>query len=295
MIIRFRKIVYELISGPLRALKIGLLSSFVIIIVGMLTVLFIPSSYEYLSVLAYGNIAGLLILIIIIQLRGSAKLNDLHYQLSLQENLAVGGYRLKDVYLDGAAGNASLMLLLLKCLQLGRPRKILELGSGQTTKMLSYYCRANPETYILTLEQEKNWIEILRPYLTDNGPLHEYRFAELRDKEFICPGTNIKISTSWFHGVQDLLTRRFNLILIDGPNGEEIYSRSGILEYLPAILDDTFVIILDDAERYGEITTIRLLKKLLISFKIDYSSFEVNGIKRQYVFCSRNLAFLQYT
>jgi hypothetical protein len=129
----------------------------------------------------------------------------------------------------------------------------------------------------------------------DNGKSHDYRFAEMTDREFVCPGTNIRIRTNWYFGVEGLLSKKFNLILIDGPNGDEIYSRSGILEYLPGILDDTFVIIVDDAERYGEITTMRLLRKLLNHSKIDWLSFEVNGIKRQYVFCSRNLGFLRYT
>lgn len=295
MMIPLKKVIYELISGPYRSFKIALLCSFAVFLGIELALWSFHSSVVSILIVASCYIGGLLILIIFFQSRASAKLNDLHYQLSLQTNLETSAYHLKDFYLDGAAASASLMLLLFKCLQLCRPRKILELGSGQTTKMLGNYFRDNPGTYILTLEQDKQWTEILGPYISYNGRCHDYRFSQLGTKKFICGGADVEVSTQWFQDVKDVQSHKFNLILVDGPNGADMYSRSGILEYLPEILDNTFVIIFDDAERYGEITTIRLLRKLLDNTKVEYTSFEVNGIKRQYVFCSKNVEFLKYT
>jgi len=61
---------------------------------------------------------------------------------------------------------------------------------------------------------------------------------------------------------------------------------------MPESLDESFVIILDDAGRYGEVTA---MAKLLQSSRIPYLNFDINGITRQYVFCSKDLEWLQYT
>jgi hypothetical protein len=293
--ISIKKIFYETISGPLRNLKSLLLISYLFFSVVLFTFFFL---FEFSTVGVFLSILYvilLLILSIILLLRLSAKMNDLHYELSLHTNLQSLNYDPKDFYFDGAAGNPSLLLLLMKCLRFCQPSKILELGSGQTTKLLAYYYRDNPNTYVLTLEHNKYWSDIFVPYITHNEKYHDYRFSPLKDINFKSPGTDTKIQTKWFDIGNEIKLHKFNLILVDGPNMANTYSRSGFLQYLPDILDEKFIIIFDDAERYGEIMTINLLKALFNYSKIDFVCFEVNGIKRQLVFCSNHYKFLQYS
>lgn len=288
------KLYYEAISGPLRFLKSCLFAS-----VAVAFVLSIGAAVLGYPMISLGVVSGfvsvLLVLSVLLQLRASAKLNDLHYELSLHANMRAKRYRIEDLYFDGAAANPSLMLLLWKCLHMCHPRSVLELGSGQTTKLLGLYYRDHPGVEVLTLEQDGRWVEILRTATTHDGRCHDYCHAPLKPTSFVNLGAQTKIETDWYSVNGKLAGRTFDLILVDGPNGSNRYSRSGVLEWVPQILADSFVVIFDDAERYGEIMTIEAFEKTLQARHVPYVGFDVNGVTRQYVFCSPAFSFLKYT
>jgi hypothetical protein len=106
--------------------------------------------------------------------------------------------------------------------------------------------------------------------------------------------------TGWYKGASHFLTgKQFNLILIDGPDrglkGTDFvpFSRAGILEYLPAILDNHWIVVFDDAERFGEIMTITAFQSILQECKRPFLRFDIHGVKTQTVFCSPSYSFLQ--
>ena len=229
--------------------------------------------------------------IIISRLR--AKINDVHAAISLEAGLRRVGWTVTDFFTDGAAANPSLQLFNLKVLQFVKPRTILELGSGQTTKLLSAYARAAPAIYVLTLEQDASWADRLRPDV-----VHDYRHVPLVSRAFSCPGSGLQVRTQWYDEVPELRGRRFDYILIDGPDSgahpaRTRYARSGILEYMPSILNDSFVVVFDDAERYGETMTVDALRDILKALQIRHVSFSIHGIKTQVVFCSPDHAYLR--
>ena len=131
--------------------------------------------------IALSSTVVVLTLVLLTLGRLKAKLNDVHYLVSLEYGLQRAGYKLNDFFVDEAAGNPSLQLFHLKVLRLCRPKAILELGSGQTTKTLSAYAQENPSAYVLTLEQDKSWVQRLQPQI-----LHEYRHNELEQSDFTC-------------------------------------------------------------------------------------------------------------
>ena len=92
-----------------------------------------------------------------------AKLNDVHYAIALEHGLDRAEFVVRDFYYEGAAGNPSLQLYSLKILSMCRPACVLELGSGQTTKVLSAYARSNEGSLVVTLEQNEQWAKILAP------------------------------------------------------------------------------------------------------------------------------------
>lgn len=285
---------YEAISGPLRFLKSCLLASFALGC--LLSIGAVVLGYPVVSLgVVCAFVSALLVLSVLLQLRASAKLNDLHYELSLHENLRAKRYRIEDLYFDGAAANPSLMLLLWKCLHMCRPQSVLELGSGQTTKLLGLYYRDNPAVEILTLEHDGRWVETLRQAITHDGRCHDYHHAPLQPASFFSLGARTQIETAWYDFDGKLVGRTFGLILVDGPNGSNQYSRGGVLEWVPQILADPFIVIFDDAERYGEIMTIKAFEKTLEANNVPYVSFDVNGVTRQYVFCSPVFSFLRFT
>ena len=246
--------------------------------------------------LALGVVSGLLLLVLLVGIvdRLRAKLNDVHYAISLEGGLRRAGYSISDLFTDEGAANPSLQLLNLKVLRMCQPRSILELGSGQTTKLLSCYARDNPSAYVLTLEQDPAWVNRLKDQVS-----HDYRHIPLERKDFACAGSGRRLSTSWYRDVPGLLDRQFDYILVDGPDPGTVgtahtdYARSGLLQHMPTILGDSFIVVFDDAERYGEVMTINALKRILSSCGVRFVTFGINGIKRQVVLCSPDRAFLR--
>ncbi len=226
-----------------------------------------------------------------------AKINDVQDAISLENGLVRSGYELTDFFTDEAAGNPSLQLLHFKILRLCRPQQILELGSGQTTKLLSCYHRQNPSAFILTLEQDERWIKRIQDQVT-----HDYRHLALEPKQFICAGTGLRLTTTWYQDLPELHERKFDYVLIDGPDhggwatpgtDHVDYSRCGILQYMPGLLAPEFIIVFDDAERYGETMTINALDAIFRAGGIRFVRFVRYGIKMQVVFCSPSIAFLR--
>ena len=87
---------------------------------------------------------------------------------------------------------------------------------------------------------------------------------------------------------------KFNLILIDGPFGGDIISRSDILPFIPQILEENFVIMLDDFGRQGEINLAHSMVKKLSESSIEIAQGVYNGIQAKGVFVvtSKDLKFL---
>ena len=243
--------------------------------------------------LALGAAIGHLFLAVVMISRLRAKVNDLHAVVSLEAGLHRAGWRVTDLFTDGAAANPTLQLFNLKVLQLVKPRTVLELGSGQTTKVLSAYVRASPAASVLTLEQDAAWVERLRPEV-----IHDYRHVPVVPQTFSCRGSNLHLATTWYEEVPELQERQFDYILVDGPDpatdpAKTDYARSGILKYIPSILNQSFVVVFDDAERYAESMTVNALTDILAACQIPHVRFSIYGIKTQIVFCSPNHAYLR--
>jgi hypothetical protein len=244
--------------------------------------------------IAVGYVVLLLLLLVSLLVRLRAKLNDVHYAISLENGLRRAGYEPKDFFTDEAAGNPSLQLLNFKVMRFCQPKNTLELGSGQTTKLLSCYQSQNPAAYVLTLEQSEQWVRQLRAQIN-----HDYRCVELERKEFTCAGTGLRLTADWYRDVPELHDRKYEYVLIDGPEYGGLgtdhvdFARSGILQYMPTILAPSFVVVFDDAERYGETMTINALDAILRASAIRFVRFARFGIKTQVVLCSTDLAFLR--
>jgi hypothetical protein len=223
--------------------------------------------------------------------RLQAKADDIGHAISLEAGLGRNKYVLNNFYTDGAAGNPSLQLFILKVLEFVKPASILELGSGQTTKILSCYYKQNKNIRITTLEQNSDWQRRLSQLTC-----HKYIYSPLVERKFLCANGKYNISTKWFDYKPN---EKFDFIIVDGPdnhgscNTTSDFSRSGILEYIPSILDSNFVVVFDDAERYGEIQTIKVFKEILLLNKIPNIYFQIHGVKSQVVLCSPTFGFLE--
>jgi hypothetical protein len=188
---RVRHVFHRIAKGPYGTAVTAMLAGWVAVSCMLLVGAVYDRAWISAEAIAVIAILGAQILGIMTANLQRAKLNDVHYAISLEAGLKRAGYEVADLYTDGAAANPSLQLLHLKILRLCRPERILELGSGQTTKVLSCYARDNPSVFALTLEQDESWAQRL-----GSEVVHDYRHVPVEGKEFRCPGTKLHIVTA---------------------------------------------------------------------------------------------------
>lgn len=178
---------------------------------------------------------------------------------------------------------------LYRVLDEWRPQNILELGLGQTTKMISQYALSNLAASDMVVEHDPEWIsfyensnvipenvEVCQLQITYNGTY--------KDDDEVCA----------YEGLSTLLEgKKFDLICIDAPFGGKAkkYSRVDILNVLPDCLAKSFVIFVDDSNRDGEKATIHEMLTVLDKSGIKYHTGEYKGQKFTYVITSEDLKF----
>lgn len=296
-----RRWAYESTVGPLRlGLVVGAACAgvgFVLLVAGAVVdrALGVPLVVAAAGIVLASWLVGLKMLA-----RVAANCVELRAVMSLNSALGSTSVDQATFFTDGAAATPSLQLLLYKTLRLCRPASVLELGSGQTTKLLAAYYHEDPSRVVVTLEENRSWAELIRPQITRGTECHEYRFAGLERRTFRCAGSNRQVRGSWYRGTEDLASRKFDLVLVDGPSSPRGsksaagYARAGFLQYVPGMLTQSFVVIVDDCDRYGEHSTVLLLEEMLRSLGIPFFRFDVHGTKTQSVVCSPDRAFLAY-
>lgn len=209
------------------------------------------------------------------------------YLSSLHYNLRVIGWDDFTFFPDGFAVNASLLYLLFKILQKTKPKTILELGSGQSTKLTTRYVKENESSEITILEDSEEWYEKTKSDIFTSkrsryicSPLEQIKFGK---RKFLWYSTKILADED----------KTYDLILVDGPFGKRRNSRIGIANFIPKIIDvKNFIIIFDDAARIGEQDTIKAIKKILRKNSISYLEYHVYGSKKQTCLISPNFSFL---
>ncbi|MDD3252717.1 MAG: hypothetical protein PHV18_09175 [Lachnospiraceae bacterium] len=178
------------------------------------------------------------------------------------------------------------LYVLFRVLNEVQPRAILELGLGQSTKMISQYVEYNEDILHKVVEHDRAWIEnynktnflskkteiLLKPLVHDE--LNDV--AEIRSYQNFADG---------------IMPQKYNLIVIDGPWGGdmEIYSRIDVAKIMPSCLASSFVILIDDYNRKGEQGTVEYMKNLLDENGIEYVMAKYEGAKDLAVITSKDL------
>jgi len=167
-----------------------------------------------------------------------------------------------------------------------KPLHILELGLGQTTKMIGQYARSNSNVSHIIVEEDKDWIKFFDGmfHLPENSEIiqHEYEYVEFKGKK------NIRTFSEFTTGIQD---QKFDFIMIDAPKGSSGYSRMDVLKIIPQCLHESFVIMLDDYERSGEQNTIKEVLNILDTHNIKYVTGVYSGEKDVIVIASEDNKF----
>ena len=186
------------------------------------------------------------------------------------------------------------MYALYRILDEFQPKNILEMGLGQSTKMIGSYVRwkveQGDECHHKIVEHDRSWIDFfMNSFELSSGTevvQLDLKKVELDDLQMGKTEVNMYDSFS-----ERLNNQKYDLIFIDGPFGSPIYSRMDIIDLLPECLSDSFILMMDDAERDGEQNTLRMINNMLRESKIDISCNFYSGQKATAIITSRDLHF----
>ncbi len=181
------------------------------------------------------------------------------------------------------------LYVLYRTLDEVRPKSILELGLGQSTKITSQYAERARINHIV-VEHDPEWKEFF-----ENG----WGYLSKYTKIHISPLKEVDGVGNKYYEYKDFAnivnTQKFNLILVDGPwGGDGPSSRRDVLHRLPELLENDFAIIIDDCGRIGETTTVFDAEKILQNNGIAFARgvYDGGGTKITVVISSASLKFL---
>ena len=181
------------------------------------------------------------------------------------------------------------LYVLYRILDDTKPQRILELGLGQSTKMISRYAAAHPNVTHYVVEHDPSWIA----FFQNNFPLTEYSQIIQLDLEMIPYSTEQNVRA--YKGFQDRFKgMKFDFICVDGPLAADmpVLGRIDILTILPESLSEDFIILIDDSERDGERHMIDLIQQVLSDNDTAYMLGRYGGIKDCTLICAEHMGFL---
>jgi hypothetical protein len=176
------------------------------------------------------------------------------------------------------AANSSYLYVLVRLLTELSIDRVLELGAGESTVLLDRLAQRRPFARV-TLEDDPQWRERIAARVADPP-----RLAPLTRRP-VAGYTVTAYDPAVLAGEAP-----FQLLLVDGPRGSPRRSRWGCLELMAQHLDTEFVIVIDDAERRGELDTIRAVLDLLADRGCAVSHRFVHAAQSQCVIATPGFA-----
>lgn len=176
-----------------------------------------------------------------------------------------------------------------RILDIIKPQNILELGLGQSTRLLGQYAAANKDVAHQIVEHDETWIKFFKQdfSLADNSTIVQLKrgYRTFREDDQVRNFIDFKKTFD---------KQKFDFISIDAPLGADaiIYARIDILELLPDCLAKSFVIVVDDYNRLGEQNMVKILEKILTENQIAYAKGTYVGHKDCLVIASENQKFV---
>lgn len=164
------------------------------------------------------------------------------------------------------------LYVLYRVLDDMRPWHILELGLGQSTKVIGQYamnCNLSGPVAHVVVEHDREWEEFFLKRNRDLCKKTKFLTLPLIDAEK--QGEKFKAYQGFKEAIQKL-NIKFNVLSIDGPLGSGIYwGRRDILPCLPECLAQDFIIIFDDfGQRKSVASTLKETEEILRQNKIEY-------------------------
>ena len=185
----------------------------------------------------------------------------------------------------GGTASYSLLYVLLSLLRSGDFTHILEFGVGQSSKLISAYVTGTPGATSMHVEHDKEWLDRAVPCSPGIQRVHAPLIkTKVFDKE-----------VQWYS--MERPESQFDLLLVDGPPALSRgmrFNRHGILNWIPEVLADDFVLIFDDAARIGERKATAAVKRILSETGREILSADFTGGSSQTVFATPKYRYAVY-
>lgn len=172
------------------------------------------------------------------------------------------------------AGSYAFFYVLNRILEDYRPNNIIELGLGESTKFISaFLSKYNKDANHIVIEHDEEWISHFKRNFVLNSK------SEIIHLKLITRTIN-QYESLGYDFTEELLGRKNNLYIIDGPYGSKHFSRYDICFFLENISnEDDFIILFDDFHRQGEKDTVKNIEIILKEKKVIYHINVYKGIK----------------
>jgi hypothetical protein len=182
-------------------------------------------------------------------------------------------------YPVGAAASYGLMYLLTRALTELPVRRIVEMGSGQSTILIDRL-RSGEGAHV-AYEQNEFWAGSVAAQV----PRCDVRHRPLVPKTF--RGIS-------YDGYTDLEAVEFDLLLVDGPNGTDHASRFDCVQLVNDTKATEFIVVVDDAGRPGEQETVAEIVRVLKGRGLDFKLNHLSGRTQQAVFTTPRFRAASY-
>ena len=211
--------------------------------------------------------------------------NELAFADVLQQMRSAYSWLPEPLYTVGGAASHGLIYVLTRALIEHQFQRVLELGVGETTKVLSAYSRER-QARILSLEDNEAWASELRERC--GSALHRIEHAPLTP----APG-----GASWYDPrvwEAKVPTGGFDLILVDGPIGTQQLSRVGIVDFFSTIAAPEWLVIWDDLDRLPDLQSFVAFTNKLRAAKVNFRLAFCSGTKVVGLACTPRFASVEH-
>jgi ribosomal protein RSM22 (predicted rRNA methylase) len=213
--------------------------------------------------------------------------NEIYWGLVFQSAIANSNwFTNKSINPGRWAAGFPLLYVLFRIYNDMKPTSILECGLGESTKLLTQYQKNNPDVQYTVIEQDSVWLEYFCKNIYDisrHAIVLEIENRKIQDKEAL----------SYKNIISQLHDYKYDCVIIDGPWGSDHYSRYQIVDIVNHdLLQEDFIIILDDYERQGEKQTADTLRRLLQKKNVSFVEGVYSGDKDTLILCTMKYKFL---
>ncbi len=176
------------------------------------------------------------------------------------------------------AADYSCLYILVRILSDYQPRKIIEFGLGESSKIISAFLENDLiDTAHIIIEHDENWIKAF------NGRFTISKNSRVKHIPLKTAAVN-GFAVNCYQGIDEIIDEAFDVYIIDGPFGSPRYSRYDICRLAEKLEPhNEFIILMDDYNRPGEQDTIKALLKQLAARGIKVRSDVFKGSKAQCV------------